>query len=117
MSGATKADCPSELTLSIYADGELSGDEAARVGRHLDGCAACATLLRSVEGENEMLREVLLESVPDALQPRFRAVIDQADTRSGRDPVAGHVGCDNRQSTGQSFEHRVRIPLPGGRHH
>ena len=80
MIGSTKADCPDELTLSIYADGELSGDEAARVGRHLDGCAACTTLLRSVEGENEMLREVLLESVSDAL-PETEFAVDSGASK------------------------------------
>jgi len=31
--------CPNELTLSIYADGELPAEEAHRVVDHLEGCA------------------------------------------------------------------------------
>jgi hypothetical protein len=57
--------CPTEMVLSVHADGELPNDEAARVETHLQSCSACAALLRSLQGENAVLRAVLAEEVLD----------------------------------------------------
>jgi cytoskeletal protein CcmA (bactofilin family) len=53
--------CPNELTLSIYADGELPAEEAHRVVDHLEGCADCRALFAALEQENAVLMEVLGE--------------------------------------------------------
>jgi len=53
--------CFSELTYSIYADGELLGEEALAVGRHLATCARCRELVAGLRAENQMLRGILTE--------------------------------------------------------
>ena len=60
--------CPTELTLSTYADGELPEDEAHRIVAHLDTCAACSALLASLEEENAVLMEVLGEEEAVAIR-------------------------------------------------
>ena len=59
--------CPDELTLSIYADGELPEAGARRVTTHLEGCASCRALLASLELENAVIRESLGEDEGVAL--------------------------------------------------
>ncbi|KPK13676.1 MAG: hypothetical protein AMJ62_14765 [Myxococcales bacterium SG8_38] len=61
--------CPTELTLSIHADGELPEEEIHRVAAHLEGCADCRALAASLERENEVLREVLGEEEAMPLSP------------------------------------------------
>lgn len=51
--------CPSPLTRSTYADGELSAAEVAVLEAHLDTCAACRTRIAALKGERLLLREVL----------------------------------------------------------
>lgn len=58
--------CPDELTLSIYADGELSPGEAQPIAAHLEGCATCGALLGSLEQENVVLRGALREEAAPA---------------------------------------------------
>ncbi len=53
--------CPTELTLSIYADGELPEHEAHRIVAHLQACATCSALFTALERENVVLMEVLGE--------------------------------------------------------
>lgn len=53
--------CPTELTLSIYADGELAEHEAHHIVAHLETCAACMTLFTALEQENAVLMEALGE--------------------------------------------------------
>ncbi len=53
--------CPTELTLSIYADGELPEHEAHRIVAHLEACATCSALFTALEQENAVLMEVLGE--------------------------------------------------------
>ena len=53
--------CPTELTLSIYADGELAEHEAHGIVAHLGTCAACRTLFTALEQENAVLMEALGE--------------------------------------------------------
>jgi len=53
--------CPTELTLSIYADGELPEHEAHRIVAHLETCASCRALFTALEQENAVLMEVLGE--------------------------------------------------------
>jgi anti-sigma factor RsiW len=64
--------CPTEMVLSVHADGELPHDEAASVQTHVQSCSACAALLRALQGENAVLRAVLAEDVleHDTAAPR-----------------------------------------------
>jgi anti-sigma factor RsiW len=59
--------CPSPLTRSAYADGELSAAEVAALEAHLDTCAACRTRIAALKGERLLLREVL--AADDELVP------------------------------------------------
>ncbi|NNE18538.1 MAG: hypothetical protein HKN10_08690 [Myxococcales bacterium] len=53
--------CPTELTLSIHADGELPEHETHRIVAHLKTCATCRALFTALEQENALLMEVLGE--------------------------------------------------------
>jgi cytoskeletal protein CcmA (bactofilin family) len=55
--------CPGEIVLSIYADGELPSEEAARVRTHVESCSDCGALLRALQRENAVLMDVLAEEV------------------------------------------------------
>ncbi len=57
--------CFSELTYSIYADGELSRDEAQRVEAHLSVCSRCRTLVDALRVEGRFLGEVLQATEED----------------------------------------------------
>ena len=73
-----------EALLERYVDGELGPTETSRVDNHLSVCEACASKLRLLEREAELLRAALLadetpeglcENLWDSLQkpaPRFR---------------------------------------------
>ncbi len=71
--------CLSEITYSVYADGELQGEQAQAVEQHLATCARCRRLVAGLRSENQMLREVLAEgqeavAVPAWPPDRPRAV-------------------------------------------
>ena len=59
--------CFSELTYSMYADGELPAEEARRVETHLAGCTRCRALMESLWAENHLLTEALQEAEEVAL--------------------------------------------------
>ncbi|MCI0403236.1 MAG: zf-HC2 domain-containing protein, partial [Acidobacteria bacterium] len=63
--------CLPELTYFIYADGELSPEEARRVEAHLLTCARCRALVEGLRAENAFLTEALLE-VDEAVLPTAR---------------------------------------------
>ncbi|HSC16432.1 MAG TPA: zf-HC2 domain-containing protein, partial [Gammaproteobacteria bacterium] len=63
--------CPSELTHSMYADGELSAREAMRLERHAMTCTACRTRIDTLRDENEVLRTALKHADDFAAIPRF----------------------------------------------
>lgn len=54
--------CHDELTLSIYADGELPSEQAEQVTNHLQSCAACRQLVEQLSGENEMLGDLIKDT-------------------------------------------------------
>jgi anti-sigma factor RsiW len=54
----TAMDHFSELTYSIYADGELPEPERLRVQQHLAQCEACRGQVVALEAENQVLMEV-----------------------------------------------------------
>lgn len=51
--------CPSELTSSMYADGELSGSEALEFEDHLNRCPVCRDLVQAFKKEREALVGVM----------------------------------------------------------
>ena len=79
--------CPNELTLSMYADGELPADDAQRIALHLEGCAACGTLFAALEQENLVLRETLGEEEAVAVRAPA-AVLTSSPLDSSASPSA-----------------------------
>jgi len=73
--------CPSELTCSMYADGELPAEEACDVQLHLDTCALCRTLIDSLMQEKRILVQVLQETDQESA-PATSALV-----QSSRAPV------------------------------
>ncbi len=65
-------------------DGELDLGRDAEVTAHVQGCAACATLLEQQRAWRETLREKLPRAaVPAGLAERIRAQVGDAGTRAG----------------------------------
>ncbi|MDH3656219.1 MAG: zf-HC2 domain-containing protein [Myxococcales bacterium] len=85
--------CPTELTLSIYADGELPEHEAHRIVAHLEACAACSALFTALEQENVVLMEVLgeEEAVTVSLPAAFSTSSLSASGSSASSWVLGAV--------------------------
>jgi hypothetical protein len=69
-------DCFSELTYTIFADGELAAEEARQVRSHLAACTRCRELVETLRAENRVLKEVLGELPQEAAErvglPWFR---------------------------------------------
>ncbi len=63
--------CPSPVTLSMYADGELFGSDAAAVERHAAQCAACSASIATLRDERTVLRAALRQADDLAPIPRF----------------------------------------------
>jgi cytoskeletal protein CcmA (bactofilin family) len=53
--------CLSELTWTVYVDGELSLEEVRDAERHLEECARCRVLVAALRGENRMVAAALDE--------------------------------------------------------
>ena len=65
--------------LDAYADNALELAEAARLNRHLQGCAACRAELDAIRGLGHALRaQAPYHRAPDALRQRVRAALPQA---------------------------------------
>ena len=54
--------CPSELTHSMYADGELPAREAMRLERHAMTCGACRARIEALRDEDQVLRMALKDA-------------------------------------------------------
>ena len=63
--------CPSPLTHSMYADGELSAREALHLERHAMSCNACRARIEALRGESEVLRSALKHADDLVPIPRF----------------------------------------------
>lgn len=63
--------CFSEFTYGMFADNELSLDEAARVQAHLNTCSRCRGLVAALRAENQVLTEVLANPVTATARPHF----------------------------------------------
>jgi anti-sigma factor RsiW len=74
MTGETCAEM--HLLIQADLDGELAPAEAARVGAHLDSCAACAGVQARLLGlSGRLRRELPYHAAPEALQAAVRARI------------------------------------------
>ncbi|HUQ52680.1 MAG TPA: zf-HC2 domain-containing protein [Gammaproteobacteria bacterium] len=63
--------CPSNLTHSMYADGELSARESTLLELHAATCAACGARIEALRRERAVLRLALREVEDEAPIPRF----------------------------------------------
>lgn len=59
--------------LPAYGDGQLDLPQALALERHLDGCPACAAILREQRALSQAVRSVPYHRTPDALRARLRA--------------------------------------------
>jgi hypothetical protein len=67
-----------EGLLQAYLDGEIDSPAAAGLRDHLDGCAACATRLRELQGAVTQVHEALSLLAADAPLLRARAALAAA---------------------------------------
>lgn len=72
--------CPTELTLSIHADGELSEQEAHRVIAHLEACPDCRASFAGLERENAVLMEALGEEEAVAVGLATDSLVTESPT-------------------------------------
>ncbi len=62
--------CPTELTLLLYSDGALTGDECAATELHVATCPACRARITSLHAEAGMLAVALAhDAAPDFVPP------------------------------------------------
>ncbi len=62
-------ECFSELTYSIFVDGELPADEAQRVRAHLSTCSRCRAIVAAFTAENKMLVATFAEGAGPEVAP------------------------------------------------
>ncbi len=72
--------CPEELTLLVFADGELDSTGAAEVERHLATCAACRGALSALRAEDALLAEAVRRIPADTVVPSRLPARDGAFT-------------------------------------
>lgn len=94
-----------EAEILAHLDGELSGEDADRVARHLDRCVRCRRRREELQGADRLFREALERTdvpAPDVGPGDVRA----AARERGDDPAAGAgAGPDGAGS---------RLPAPWG---
>ncbi|HMD59451.1 MAG TPA: zf-HC2 domain-containing protein [Steroidobacteraceae bacterium] len=70
--------CAESLRVQAYFDGQVDPASAAGIKQHIDGCAACATLLRELEQTRDAIRQELpVQRAPPALRARIMQALDQ----------------------------------------
>ncbi len=63
---------PTQLQLSMHADGALSSDEASTVTEHVESCVACQAKLTAAQSEARLIASAMqMEAAPDVVVPRF----------------------------------------------
>ena len=79
--------------LSAYAHGELAREEAGRVARHLEGCAACREEAEQVNFGIRLAEQVQVAQAPDSLWQGIEDALDReassARRRAGARPGTG----------------------------
>jgi hypothetical protein len=76
--------------LSSYVDDEVTAEEAQRIGRHLEACAACRVDLAALQGVVGVLRSVPPVAAPPDLRVAIRSRVEQAGPPSPRRGL-GHL--------------------------
>ena len=78
--------CLSELTWTVYVDGELSLEEARDAERHLAECARCRALVAALRGENRVVVGALdeLAALAPLSAPATRPALVPAATNGRR---------------------------------
>ncbi len=72
--------------LSAYLDGALSPEQAARLARHLEGCAACRARYEREQAVVERVRKVKEPPAPSELRRRILRTLDDEDARAREQP-------------------------------
>lgn len=81
------------LLLQPYVDGELSGDDQARVVAHLESSAEARHYVREQQEVRTLLRAVDTDRAPQALRQRILAELDHVDAeRAATESQAGDGG-------------------------
>lgn len=71
--------CFDEAVIQAYADGELSPETMQSVAAHINTCAACATVAKEIESENELMMNALAPEMALSVPTEsLRARIDRA---------------------------------------
>jgi len=60
--------------LDAYIDDELTPAEAASIGDHIEGCAACGRRLAALESIGRLVRSLPYHAAPDRLQTKIASV-------------------------------------------
>src|SRR5262245_59022711 len=63
--------CPTELSLSMFADGALEAHDAAEIDAHVLGCDACRARIAALRDEANMLRNSLAVDPTSVAVPQF----------------------------------------------
>lgn len=85
--------CLSELTCSVYVDGELSPEETRAAEAHLATCARCRSLVAALRGEIGVVSAALAETAELAPSPAHARAVVAA-------PVAERVATNGRRTWG-----------------
>ena len=86
--GKSEADCAeTRAAASDFVDGELDGNAASRISRHLDKCPLCAAFVRTLRATVEMLRLTPIATPPAGFAERLAVRLAQErETADGGAP-------------------------------
>src|SRR6516165_3285339 len=77
--------CPERLRTQAFIDGEVAGDEAAAVERHLETCADCEAFVGDAAEVSDAIRtSAIRHTAPLELRRQVAAMLD---VESARQPV------------------------------
>lgn len=80
--------CPDQEQLSAYADGELAGDEAYFVERHIGECDPCGRRMEALQRLSMAFRPMAAEHAPPELSMRLEQRLSEK-VCGARSPVCG----------------------------
>ncbi len=81
--------CPSDIELSLLAEGSLSSQESDRIRRHISSCLHCAQVLLTVQELGLLEESALLPSVDEQERNEAAAMIMDRSRSSAFDPSSG----------------------------
>jgi anti-sigma factor (TIGR02949 family) len=59
-----------------YLDGEIDAEKRARIDRHLEACRGCYSRAEFERALRRRIRELGMESAPEALRRRLKALLE-----------------------------------------